>query len=267
MIIWKETEVKSVYCLEPISKDIIEDYERTEGIKLPKSYKESILIQNGGEIKFNAFPTKQPTSWASDHLHISHIFGLGQSDNSISRSGYYIKEWELPVGIILFSGTGHTWIAFDYRQTKENPPIIYIDTEISIILKIANDFDTFLQGLYVETYEDIEYEIIEIDSSRENIEMVFSNLNSFSTTDVMNLIPYVSYNPDQKFVFTQFLLGIKHPDEGIRESIATRVFFIVQNQNITELSLLRELIDIISKDDSDNVRQYSDYIINLLSKE
>lgn len=266
MVIWKKT-VSSIYCLEPISKDIIEDYERMKGIKLPKSYKKSILIQNGGEIKFNAFPTKESTSWASDHLHISHIFGLGKGDNSILHSDYYIKEWELPVGIILFSGTGHTWLAFDYRQTKENPPIIYIDTEISIILTIANNFDTFLQELYLETYEDIEYEIIEIDSSKENIEKVFSNLNRFSTTDVMNLIPYVSYNPDQKFIFTQYLLGIKHPNESIREAIATSVFLTVQEQKITELPLLHELIDIISKDVSDNVRQYSNYIISLLAKE
>lgn len=265
MSIWSKN-VESIYCLESISKDVIEDYERMKDIQLPESYKENILIQNGGEIKFNAFPTKQSTRWASDHIYIAHIFGLGKGDNSISHSDYYIKEWELPEGIILFSGTGHTWLAFDYRQTKEDPPIIYVDTERSITLKIATNFDEFLQGLYVETYEDIEYDSIDIDSSKENIVQVFSNVNKFSTTDVMNLIPYVSYQPDQKFMFTQFLLGMKHLDEAIRESIATRVFLTVQEQNITELPLLHELIEILRKDVSENVRQYANYITLLLAK-
>ncbi|MGY3215794.1 hypothetical protein ACVWWV_000296 [Bacillus sp. TE9122W] len=40
-------------------------------------------------------------------------------------SAYLIKEWELPEGLVLISGDGHTWVAMDYRKMKKNPAIHY----------------------------------------------------------------------------------------------------------------------------------------------
>lgn len=64
----------------------------------------------------------------------------------------------MPNNIILLCGDGHWWIALDYRNTKENPPIIYVDLEFGeeiFILELVPDFETFVNGLFI--YEDEEF--------------------------------------------------------------------------------------------------------------
>ena len=115
-------------------------------IKLPKKYIEILKQQNGGVIKFDSLPTEVLTSWADDHVNVDHILGIGE-DSGILESGYLIKEWDLPKNIVLISGDGHSWIALDYRKTKEEPPIIYIDVDDDQIINLSPNFETFLKGL------------------------------------------------------------------------------------------------------------------------
>lgn len=59
--------------------------------------------------------------------------------------------------IVLLCGERHWWVAFDYRNTKDNPPIIYMDLEWgsdTLIFELAPDFETFVNGLFI--YEDEE---------------------------------------------------------------------------------------------------------------
>lgn len=103
-----------------------------------------------GYITYNAFPTSVPTGWADDHINVDHIIGI-EEEGRLSNA-YYIEEWALPKDILLICGDGHTWTAMDYRQTKEEPPIIYIDLEWGddiFILELAPNFKTFLDGLYL----------------------------------------------------------------------------------------------------------------------
>lgn len=102
--------------------------------------------QNGGYINYDSFPTNFPTSWADDHINVDYIRGIG-GEESIQVSEYLIDEWGLPKKVVLISGDGHTWIAFDYRYTDENPPIILIDHDGEEIIEIAPDFESFLNGL------------------------------------------------------------------------------------------------------------------------
>ena len=64
---------------------------------------------------------------------------------------------KLPKDIVLLCGEGHWWVAFDYRDTKDNPPIIYMDLEWGtdmVIFELAPDFETLVNGLFI--YEDEE---------------------------------------------------------------------------------------------------------------
>lgn len=63
------------------------------------------------------------------------------------ESEYLIKEWGLPRNIVLISGDGHSWIALDYRNTKQEPPVIFVDVDDGQIIKIAPNFEAFLKGL------------------------------------------------------------------------------------------------------------------------
>jgi hypothetical protein len=141
--------------LPELTSDMVKEAEKKLGVKLPKSYIELCRIQNGGRLKYDAFPTSVPTGWADDHVNVDEIFGIGT--NGILSSEYYIEEWELPKNIVLLCGDGHWWIALDYTNTKENPPVIYIDLEFGeeiFILELAPDFETFVNGLII--YEDNE---------------------------------------------------------------------------------------------------------------
>jgi hypothetical protein len=138
---------------EKLTDDMIINAEKKLGVKLPSSYIELCKIQNGGYITYNAFPTSVPTGWADDHVNVDHIRGI--EEEGILSNDYYIEEWGLPKDILLICGDGHTWTAMDYRQTKKEPPIIYIDLEWGneiFILELAPNFETLLDGLF--NYED-----------------------------------------------------------------------------------------------------------------
>nr|WP_050614431.1 SMI1/KNR4 family protein [Bacillus testis] len=79
---------------------------------------------------------------------IDHILGIGE-ENGILESAYLIEEWELPNNIVLISGSGHSWVALDYRDTEEEPPVIFIDAEEGQIIELASGFELFLRSLTI----------------------------------------------------------------------------------------------------------------------
>lgn len=94
------------------------------------------------------------------------------------NSSQLSDELELPEGLVIISGEEDTWIAMDYRKTKEHPPIHYFDLEMGVDFKLADTFDDFIEQLY--TAEDVMVEVVEIDDesselyiSREELEHVF----------------------------------------------------------------------------------------------
>ncbi|WP_339213885.1 SMI1/KNR4 family protein [Solibacillus sp. FSL W8-0372] len=145
--------MKNIWCIEEgkekLTDDMVKNAEKKLGVTLPDAYIELCKIQNGGYITYDAFPTSVPTGWAEDHISVDHIRGI--EEEGILSNDYYIEEWDLPKDIILLGGDGHTWTAMDYRKTKENPPIIYIDLEWGddiFILQLAPDFAAFVDGLF-----------------------------------------------------------------------------------------------------------------------
>ncbi|MDQ0216682.1 hypothetical protein J2S13_003156 [Oikeobacillus pervagus] len=141
--IWKEHDEHK---LKPITKETVAIVEKKLKVKLPESYISLLKEQNGGYIIFDSYPTDFPTSWADDHIYIDHIRGIGE-EGGILESDYLIKEWGLPKEVVLISGDGHTWIAFDYRNTNKEPPVILIENDGEEIIELAPNFETFLNGL------------------------------------------------------------------------------------------------------------------------
>ncbi|MGE7780449.1 SMI1/KNR4 family protein [Peribacillus sp. NPDC097264] len=143
--------------LAPLTDEMVKIAEKQLKVKLPQAYITLLKEQNGGYIECNAYPTDVPTSWADDHVNVDYINGIAEEDG-ILDSEYLIEEWDLPKNLVLISGDGHTWTALDYRKTKENPPVIFVDVEDEKIIKLAPDFETFLSGLTVWEDEDDEDE-------------------------------------------------------------------------------------------------------------
>jgi len=173
---WEKKE-ESPFTLEKVDEEKIREAEGTLGVTLPATYKKLILEWNGGFTVRNAFPTDRPNSWADDHVQFDHLRGIAK-DDGIMNSSQLSDELELPEGLVIISGEEDTWIAMDYRETKEHPPIHYFDLEMGVDFKLADTFDDFIEQLY--TAEDAMIEVVEINEesselyiSREELELIF----------------------------------------------------------------------------------------------
>ncbi|KXI32970.1 MULTISPECIES: SMI1/KNR4 family protein [Bacillus] len=173
-----EIDDEGYYTLKKITAEELAKAEKKLGVTLPDTYKKLILEQNGGYIVHNAFPSTHSNSWAEDHIQFNHLLGIAEGEG-IMDSAYLIKEWELPEGLVLINGDGHTWVAMDYRKTKENPAIHYFDVEMEEDFKLADSFDEFIEGLYTAEYTadeeaaEGEYELSEVHLSKEELEAIF----------------------------------------------------------------------------------------------
>ncbi|UDF15701.1 SMI1/KNR4 family protein [Bacillus pumilus] len=194
---WEIDEEENYYTLEKINEKEIAEAEKKLGVTLPDTYKKLLLEQNGGYIVHNAFPTTHSNSWAEDHIQFTHLRGIAEEDG-IMESEYLIEEWDLPKGLILINGDGHTWVAMDYRKTKENPPIHYFDLEMEEDFKLADSFDELIKGLYTVEYivdeeteeeAEIEYEIPNEYLSKEELQAILKMENP-DTDDIYKIQYY-----------------------------------------------------------------------------
>ncbi len=134
----------------PVTDSIIEMAEKKLGVKLPESYIKLLKDQNGGSIIYNAHPAPKHEVFDDLFIEVEYLDGIGKN-GGILDSEELIEEWKMPKGLVLFNGDGHYWLAFDYRHTSSNPPIVYVDNndEISQVITLARNFDDFLENLYV----------------------------------------------------------------------------------------------------------------------
>lgn len=165
-----EIDEEGYHTLKKINEAEIAKAEKKLGITLPDTYKKLILEQNGGYTIHNAFPTTHSNSWGEDHIQFNHLLGIAE-DEGIMDSAYLIEEWELPEGLVLINGDGHTWVAMDYRKTKENPAIHYFDVEMEEDFKLADSFDEFIEGLYTVEYS-VDEEVAEGEYEEEEEEYI-----------------------------------------------------------------------------------------------
>src|SRR5688572_31343 len=116
-----------------LTEEMIEFAESSLNVKLPSTLIKLLKVQNGGYTKGFAFPMKQKTSWADDHIPLSELFGIItdksiETSQNILDSSYVAEEWGLPEKQVLLSGDGPWWITLDYRAGND-PTIRWIDTE------------------------------------------------------------------------------------------------------------------------------------------
>ncbi|MBM7690745.1 hypothetical protein JOC77_000148 [Peribacillus deserti] len=149
MNLWRDDTDE--FKLEPLTDEMVKKAEEELKVKLPESYIKILKEQNGGYINYDSHPSDTPNSWADDHVNVEHILGIGE-ENGILESAYLIEEWDLPKNVVLVTGDGHSWIALDYRNTKVDPPVIFIDVDLELIFELAPNFESFLNGL--TTWED-----------------------------------------------------------------------------------------------------------------
>lgn len=260
-LIWRENEE---YSINPVTNEAVVKAEEKLKVKLPEGYISILKEQNGGYIIYDSYPTTFPNSWAEDHINVDYIRGIG-GEESILESEYLIEEWGLPKKIVLISGDGHTWLAFDYRKTSVNPPVIFIDVEAEQIVKIAESFKEFLSKLYSEEeVEDEEFEQeefkeyehtpndLDLHIKEKHVEKIISALISVAESDM-----------DAEWLSERLLQLSTHENSNLRIEVANLVwnYFTYQLDEET----LNKLIKTFDKDKNSDVKMHAQLILKKIN--
>ena len=253
MSIWQEES--NEFKLQPLTDSMVTKAEEMFGVKFPDAYLAILEEQNGGHILYNAFP--RSTSFASDDafIPVDHIKGIG-TKNGILTNSYFLKEWDMPEGLILFSGDGHIWLAMDYRNTDADPPIIYIDNEEEQLARIAGSFDEFLSKLYIEETDAFEEDGDAVEEfSEQDLERFIQQNNLDQLVMALMQLSYTA--GDMEWFSDQLLQLSEHPSGHVRIEVA-RIVWDMTDQ--LEDPTLNRLLAAIEKDPEIAVRQFADLI-------
>ncbi|WP_261180596.1 SMI1/KNR4 family protein [Anaerobacillus sp. CMMVII] len=241
------------YKLEQLTDEIIKKAEEVLKVKLPEAYLSILKEQNGGYLLYNAHPSPLPTVWGETFVTVEYISGIGVG-NGILENDYLIKEWGMPEGLIFFSGEGHTWLAFDYRQVTSDPSIVYVDNDTEQIITIAANFREFLDQLYVEDFEGSGMEIEEY--SKEDFELLLQQDN---IEGLMNALLLLSQRDVDMNWFSEQLVKLStHREASLRAEVANHVsnFLTYRIADPT----LEKLVENFKNDDDPDVRLYAELI-------
>jgi len=139
----------------PLDDDTLAEVEKRLGVKLPAAYVELMREHNGGQFETLVIRVRGRLSGAlaqhfgdDRHVEIDALVGITlEEDGSVLHTQYLTKEWELPSGLVLLDGDGHTWIALDYRKPVREPPVIFIESDSKASTVLAPTFAAFLEAL------------------------------------------------------------------------------------------------------------------------
>lgn len=251
--LWEQDNTE--YRLKPLTSKLLKTAETKLGVKLPDSYLAILHEQNGGAILYNAYPSAVPTAWGESFISVDHIRGIGKKDG-ILENAYLLKEWSLPVGLVLFSGDGHTWIAFDYRNAAVDPPVVYVDSESEQIMQIADSFKEFLSNLYIEQpTDDGEDDYAQKEYSEQDFEALAKQNNPEELQKALMQLTYSDVDMD--WFGDQPLLLSSHANDEIRSEVAGIVWNNTYRLDDAKLHLL---IKNFEKDADENVQLYAGMI-------
>lgn len=165
--------MENIFIKNPLMTGLTD--EELSCVDLPLEYKEILKIQDGGFLKKNHFKTE------SGKVHVfSHLFGLKHNHliiaMDIGLSEYSLAFCEESDGLVVISKT--EWdrtIYLDYRENKKIPAVSYKDESGWDVIKIANSFSEFVNGLY----RNLELEKFDVTIFFDSIDnKIIKNINS-----------------------------------------------------------------------------------------
>ncbi|MGB8811099.1 MAG: SMI1/KNR4 family protein [Acinetobacter calcoaceticus] len=126
-----------------LNLDEILKIESILNIEFPFLYKSLVEYANPAYIEVGSF------YYGDDETCISDFFPLTQSHEYGSFLWYAIDNSIIPKDVLPFArDAGDFLICFDYRETKTSPKIILLDSFLSEIYPISNNFKDFLELLH-----------------------------------------------------------------------------------------------------------------------
>ncbi len=135
---------------EILTEELIEKAESELGVRLPERFIELLKIKNGGSLSRTILSSANKSIWEDGFYEIDELFGIndGNSESTgILSTAYLTSEWDLPEKQIVITGDGHWWITLDYRKTREEPTVNWIEPDADRDEIIANNFEEFIGNL------------------------------------------------------------------------------------------------------------------------
>ncbi|MDN4608565.1 SMI1/KNR4 family protein [Sporosarcina highlanderae] len=124
--------MQHIFCNETMNKPATDEeitrVEQTLGRKLPSDFIQLLKIANGGIVKdtHQAFLVDFPIESGDHFILLEEI--MGANEEGLMLSDYFIEEWGLPGELVLFSGSGHAWVGFNY-ENREIPNVAYVEPD------------------------------------------------------------------------------------------------------------------------------------------
>lgn len=150
----------------PLTDDMVQSVESELGYRLPTAYVVLMRRHNGGLPRLTCCPAPNRTTWATDHVAINGIFGIGRTAShslcGSSGSRFWIQEWGYPDLGVYFAdcpSAGHDLIAMDYRHVGADgePQIVHVDQERDYAITVlAPTFARFIRELRDDESFDLE---------------------------------------------------------------------------------------------------------------
>ena len=92
---------------------------------LPQSKKE-IGCLRAFVANYLAFATKSKITKKALPRSRKEIMGL--REDGILQSEYLAQEWDFPGNLVLFAGSGHAWLGFNYEE-RDIPNVVYVEPD------------------------------------------------------------------------------------------------------------------------------------------
>lgn len=232
--IWASEE-ESPFRLQPLTDGDIKEAEGLLNVKLPDSYIKVLREQNGGSLLFNAHHIPASACIENGAIQIDHLLGIGK-DRGILETPYLLKEWDMPEGLVLLSGDGHSWVTLDYRDRKEQPPVVYVDNEAKLIVNLASSFTDFLEGLSIHYEEDEFVEWEEKKWTEEELRTAIASGNEQSITEALNHL-YQEPEGKQLIIEESLLKLLRGRDLEIRQLAANFAGYFHEDGHLSGAAL------------------------------
>lgn len=145
-------------------------------VDLPESYINLMNKRNGFYLVKKYFPTSTPNSWANNSVYVDFLYGIGE-DPGLLDNIYLRKEWGIRSGkLLIISAEPPMFICLDYRN-KKVPSVVFIDVDQNQEIKLAVDFESFINGL-VEEVEEGNVNSVHDNLSEQQLKQYYSEIDN-----------------------------------------------------------------------------------------
>ncbi|MBU6159982.1 MAG: hypothetical protein KGO50_02565 [Myxococcales bacterium] len=126
--------------LPPLDVRVVTAFELQADIQLPPTLLQLLAEQNGGELRYDAFPCDDRSRFPEGFVRVPHLRGVGLATGAGIRYGE-------PEQIAVLCAHDDGLLGLDYGDAEHplNPPVVWVDALGR--LKLAPDFETFARGL------------------------------------------------------------------------------------------------------------------------